>query len=100
MNTYKHAKKGTMPWKTAICLIALVTTVVAHAQTTHLELSKGKIKLQFSLDQQGAPQYAVWFNEQEVIKNSSLGFLLDTDSLFYKNFSLFEMKRRSVNETW
>src|ERR1044072_9487892 len=65
-----------------------------------LEISREKVRLQFSIDDAGRPVYAVLFNGKEVVKPSSLGFLLDSDSLFYKNFKLAGEDRKTVDETW
>jgi hypothetical protein len=65
-----------------------------------LEISREKVKLQFYLDEEGKPVYAVLYNGKEVVKPSSLGFLLDIDPLFYKNFTLVGEDRKSVDETW
>jgi hypothetical protein len=65
-----------------------------------LEISREKVKLQFFIDEEGKPVYAVLFNGREVVKPSSLGFSLDIDSLFYKNFTLIGGDRKTVDETW
>jgi hypothetical protein len=85
-----------------ICTIlsVLLITVTANSEQIPFEVSKEKIKLQFSLDKDGSPWYTIWFNEKEVIKKSSLGFSLDCDSLFYKNFSIARNERKTVAETW
>ncbi len=77
-----------------------IIVFVAYSQQPLFEVSKEKIKLQFSLDKDGAPFYAVLFNGKEVIKNSSMGFSLENDSLFYKNFKMLGNDKRSVDETW
>jgi hypothetical protein len=78
----------------------LIIAFVAYSQQPLFEVSKEKIKLQFSLDKDGAPFYAVLFNGKEVIKNSSMGFSLENDNLFYKNFKILGNDKRSVDETW
>ena len=80
--------------------IAIVCTTFTYSQSTDLTVSKEKIRLQFSLDQNGSPYYAVWFNGMEVIRNSSLGFSLESDTLFYKNFHLIGSSRKKVDEIW
>jgi hypothetical protein len=86
-------------FKTSVLLILLLLSITAHASPP-LEISREKVKLQFFIDDAGKPVYAVLFNGREVVKPSSLGFSLDTDSGFYKNFSLVSVDRKSVDETW
>jgi hypothetical protein len=84
---------------TCTVLLLLLLMCAAHA-TPPLEIMREKVKLQFSIDEEGKPVYAVLFNNKEVVKPSSLGFLLDTDTLFYKNFTLLASDRKLVDETW
>ena len=83
--------------KTFILLLLLAFTASAEPP---LEISREKVKLQFSIDEEGKPVYSVLFNGREVVKPSSLGFSLDIDSLFYKNFTLIAADRKAVDETW
>ncbi|HEX6431652.1 MAG TPA: glycoside hydrolase family 97 catalytic domain-containing protein, partial [Niastella sp.] len=85
--------------KTVVLLLFLSMAVVAHA-VPPLEISRGSVKLQFAIADEGKPVYSVLFNGKEVVKPSSLGFLLDIDSLFYKNFTLIGEDRKAVDETW
>ena len=78
-------------------ILLLLITVAGHSQQPLFEVSKERIKLQFSLYKDGAPFYAVLFNGKEVIKNSSMGFSLDSDSLFYKNFKV--LREKMANNT-
>jgi hypothetical protein len=59
-----------------------------------------KIKVQFFLNSQGEPVYSVLFDNKPVILPSSLGFALQDDSLFYKDFQLMGKEESSFNETW
>jgi hypothetical protein len=88
-----------IPFKTSVLILFLLLSVVAIAGPP-LEISREKVKLQFFIDEQGKPVYAVLFNGREVVKPSSLGFSLDIDSLFYKNFTLIGVDRKVVDETW
>ena len=85
--------------KTGTVLLFLLLSVVANGEPP-LEISREKVKLQFSIDDEGKPVYSVLFNGREVVKPSSLGFSLDIDSLFYKNFTLVGGDRKAVDETW
>ncbi|HMG68947.1 MAG TPA: glycoside hydrolase family 97 protein [Chitinophagaceae bacterium] len=86
--------------KTGLFAFLIVIAIAGYSQQSPLEISKEKIKVEFSLDNGGAPHYAVFFSGKEVIKKSSLGFSLDSDSLFYKNFKILNIDKRSVDETW
>ncbi len=85
--------------RTVIITYTLLITIAVYAQQT-FTITKEKIKLQFFVDNEGIPTYAVWFDNKEVIKNSSMGFSLNVDSLFYKNFKLINVEKKSVDETW
>ncbi|MFI5156196.1 MAG: glycoside hydrolase family 97 protein [Chitinophagales bacterium] len=59
-----------------------------------------KIKLSFSMNDQGKPVYAVEYNKQQVILPSFMGFVLAEDSNFYKNFHVLGTDRKGVDEVW
>lgn len=59
-----------------------------------------KVKLSFMLDSDGSPMYAVSFSGRPVIKPSHLGFRLDKDSLFFRDFQLLGVERSSVDASW
>ena len=85
--------------KAVIIISTLLITITVYAQQT-FTITKEKIKLQFAVDKEGVPTYAVWFDNREVIKNSSMGFSLNTDSAFYKDFKLINVEKKSADETW
>lgn len=85
--------------KTPVLVLFQLLSLVAYSGPP-LEISREKVRLQFSIDDAGRPVYAVLFNGKDVVKPSSLGFLLDSDSLFYKNFKLVGEDRKTVDETW
>ena len=80
----------------AIILLSGFITNAQQAQT----LQMGKVKLSFSLDANGSPLYAAWFDGKPVIQPSSMGFKLNTDSLFYTSFEMTGNSKRSFDETW
>jgi hypothetical protein len=86
--------------KLALTAYSLFFGIFSFSQPSTFEVNKGKVSLRFSLDQNGSPLYAITFNGKDVIKNSSMGFSLEKDSLFYKNFKVISNSRRSVDETW
>jgi len=63
-------------------------------------LQLGKIKMVFSLDKNGSPEYAVSYNNKPVVLPSRLGFKLNTDSLFYTSFQFIGTARNSFDQTW
>jgi glucan 1,4-alpha-glucosidase len=67
---------------------------------TEISAGPGKVTLGFTLDGNGTPYYRVDYNQQPVILPSPLGFSLDTDTSFFKSFSLSGVERRTVNESW
>lgn len=85
--------------KTGVVVFFLFLSLVTNAAPP-LEISRGKVNLQFSIDEDGKPVYAILFNGREVVKPSVLGFMLETDSLFYKGFTLITADRKTVDETW
>ena len=63
-------------------------------------LQLGKVKMVFSLDKNGSPEYAVSYNNKPVVLPSRLGFKLNTDSLFYTSFQFIGTGRNSFDQTW
>jgi glucan 1,4-alpha-glucosidase len=65
-----------------------------------METSMSKVRLSFKLDAAGTPVYEVYYNNKPIVSASSLGFYLEDDSSFYKNFVLAGTEKRSFDETW
>jgi hypothetical protein len=80
-----------------LCLSLLCYTG-AHAQKETLQLEK--VKLTFTLEDGGVPQYAVSFDDKPVVLSSRLGFSLSADSLFYRGFVVLGVERSVVDESW
>lgn len=79
--------------------IAFLQRSMAQEVTT-LNAGMSKVRLEFVLDKSGIPNYAVYFNQKQIVKPSSLGFALSDDSTFYKNFELRGSEKKTVDETW
>ena len=62
--------------------------------------SMNKVKFEFSLNQKGTPQYAVFFEGRPVILSSNLGFKLDNNIMLESNFQLIKTDSSTVDETW
>jgi hypothetical protein len=59
-----------------------------------------KTKLSFMLDREGAPVYALSFAGREVIRPSRMGFRLEKDSVFYRDFQWLGVERSTVDVFW
>jgi hypothetical protein len=91
MRTFKRSLLG---------LIYLFASFLSKAQTESLKAGMEKVNLEFKLSETGIPQYTVSFNQRSVIKWSQLGFSLDADSNFYKDFEIINSEKRTVDQTW
>ncbi|MCG2617408.1 glycoside hydrolase family 97 protein [Terrimonas sp. NA20] len=76
-----------------------IWSLSASAQQTQ-SIKKDNVQLKFRLDDQGSPRYSVLFKDRDVIKESQLGFSIDTDSSFYKDFHLVSVEQRQADGTW
>ena len=84
-----------------ICLLSLVIFNSIKAQENKaIQVSMNKVKLEFKLDAEGSPVYAVYYGDKPVIKPSSMGFTLANDSAFDKQFTMISSEQSSVDETW
>ena len=81
------------------CLCCLSCTYSV-AQSQELQLTMEKQTLLFRVSDNGTPQYAVRYNNEEIIQWSALGFVLDVDSNFSQGFEITDMVRTSKDETW
>ncbi|MBC7935429.1 MAG: glycoside hydrolase family 97 protein [Rhizobacter sp.] len=79
---------------------ALLLTLQLSAAPTVISVTKGKVDIMFRLNETGQPQYSVQFNKKDIVKWSSMGFSLDKDSTFYKDFELIDTQKKVVNENW
>ena len=77
-----------------ICLF--ITSSAQHSETVSL----GRIKMQFTLDKEGAPAYEVFYDNKPVILPSRLGFKLNVDSLLYNGFQLTGTEKKSSDQIW
>lgn len=58
------------------------------------------VKVEFKLTENGEPAYTVKFKENEVIKQSTLGFDLKETTSLKEGFEIIKSTDRSFNETW
>jgi len=87
------------PGRVFLYLLFSFINLIVYSQQS-FTITKEKISLHFMLSGDGTPLYAVTLNKQEVIKPSSLGFVLDSDSAFYRQFKVINTLRNTVDETW
>src|ERR1700735_3795503 len=82
----------------ALCLSLLCCSGVGAQQET---AQLGKVRLSFTLDEQGEPVYSVTYGDQPVILPSRLGLKLkEEDSLFSRGFVLLGVERSAVDTMW
>lgn len=74
-------------------------SIKAKAQQTETA-SLGKVKMTFTLDQNGTPSYDLTYNNKPVLLPSRLGFKLNVDSVFYTAFRIMRTERKSFDQTW
>lgn len=58
------------------------------------------LQLNFNVNNEGEVFYALKYKNKLIIKESKLGFILDDDSDFSKNFKVDSVQLSSVNEKW
>ena len=82
-------------------VFASLSTVPATAQESSVQLSMGKVSLDFHLNAAGSPEYSVLFDQKPVVKSSAMGFILkDADSVLYTDFVVKKIEQTSKDETW
>ncbi len=87
--------------KIRICLLFCFFTVSAFSQSPEkMEVSMGRIDLQFMLNENGQPFYSVYFSKKPVILPSAMGFSLNDDSLFFRDFIFTGKEEKTSDETW
>ncbi|MEP6615958.1 MAG: glycoside hydrolase family 97 protein [Ginsengibacter sp.] len=79
-------------------LLGILSLATVSAQ--EISISMQKVKLVFTVDQQGTPLYAVSFDQKTIIQTSSLGFTLVNDDNFNNNFQIINSEKKSVDESW
>ena len=82
------------------CSTLLLLNSASSQETAITSVAMNKVRMDFKLDEKGAPVYAVYFNQQPVIQPSHMGFRLVEDSLMDRNFELMGTDKKSVDESW
>lgn len=79
----------------------LVLTAIFGASAQEFQSPNGNFKMSFSLGNDGAPMYQLFFKNKEVIKKSKLGLELQKDKKSLVNdFKVVDSKESTFNETW
>lgn len=102
--------------KHILTLLLMAMALVANARTETLTSPDGNLVLSFSLDEKGAPRYALTYSGQEIIRNSALGYILRGDAsaknpetymrVTYgtvdmgSGFAIADVQRSHFDETW
>ena len=81
-----------------ICLFMFNHLIAQQAQS--ITASMNKVRLQFTMDADGRPTYAVYYGEKPVIKPSHLGIKILNDPGLDANFIVTGTERKSVDEQW
>ncbi len=88
--------------KTIACLL-LATIFLGNIysqQNNPGSVSLGKIKLTFTVDAAGIPQYSVYFNDKPVLLPSRMGFTLGNNIQLDSNFQLVQSLTAAADENW
>ncbi|MFG0288837.1 MAG: glycoside hydrolase family 97 N-terminal domain-containing protein, partial [Rhodopirellula sp. JB044] len=80
--------------------LLLTCNASAIAETIELASPDGLITAQFSLSNQGEPQYQVQYRERDVIVRSNLGLILKDDRDLDRGFVVESKSARSHSSTW
>lgn len=82
-------------------IIALLFLSVSFVNAQQLTSPNGELTMQFSLKEDGTPTYKLTYKNQEVIKESSLGFHLKNDKKsLLDDFKITDTNTSTFDETW
>lgn len=85
---------------TLIISIFLVSCSSDNIETFKVDAPNNSIQVNFSLSENGAPYYMVFFNNQKIVDTSYLGFEFTNVAAFKENFKIVNTSTQSFNETW
>jgi len=75
-------------------------SLLYNASAQVITASMQKVKMDFTLDKDGAPVYSVSYDQKAIIKPSALGFIFLNNDNFSSNFEILGSENKSVDETW
>lgn len=82
-----------------LSLAAIATSCGASSKQT-VESPDGNVKLNFELSDKGVPTYSVSFENEEIIKPSTMGFELKDAAPMLAGFKVDGVSKDSGDETW
>ena len=87
--------------KTVYTLLLCLVMFVAKAQDNKvIKVGMNSVRLEFMLDANGQPNYAVYYGDKTVVKPSAMGFALANDAPFDKVFIVTGTEQSSFDESW
>ena len=87
--------------KYLLCLLCISLFIIqARSQERTASTSMNKVSLHFTINENGIPQYSVFFNGKPVMKPSRLGFIINDSIHIDSNFQIIKTDSLAVDETW
>ena len=84
----------------ALASLLLLISASSFAQQKTLSAAIGRIRLDFVLNENDAPTYAVYFAGKEVIKPSAMGFKIENSVALQQNMEVIGSTTKSNDDTW
>ncbi len=82
------------------CFFVLLSLQAMAQEKNSIAVTMNRVTLQFALDDEGAPGYAVYFDKKPFITPSRLGFVLKDAAPLENGFEITGSDKRAVDETW
>ena len=89
----------TIQRRLVLLLFMLGSLSITQAQKVD-SIAMGHMALFFSLSDSARPQYQVFYKGEEAIRNAGLGFQLEDDPGFYKDFEVTGIEKTSFDSIW
>ena len=85
---------------TKLACFLLVLFISSRAMAESITSPNGQLQLNFSVNDQGEPVYALFYKGKAVINPSKLGLELKNDPGLMNGFTLADVKTVTLDETW
>ena len=79
-----------------LCFVFMLHDASAQVISASLQ----KVKMDFTLNNNGVPVYSVSYDQKTIIKPSALGFTFVNNDNFNSNFEILGSEKRALDETW
>ena len=91
-----------MPFrKSLLCWLCISLFIIqARSQQPIASTSMNNVSLHFDVDENGIPQYSVFFGGKPVMKPSRLGFIINDSVHIDSNFQIIKTDSLAIDETW